>query len=70
MISHYNPSVRIMTHIASHTTHAVCVNFIYEQWDLQFKVDSKRQIFEKHYMAILFLPEICREQIAEEIFSY
>ena len=33
--------------LASHTTHVVCVNFIRERWDLQFNVDSERQIFEK-----------------------
>ena len=50
--------------LASHTTHIVCDNFTCEWWDLQFKVDSDRQIFEKLFMAILFkhsefLPEIC-----------
>ena len=33
--------------LASHTTHVVCVNFLREWWDLQFNVDSERQIFEK-----------------------
>ena len=40
--------------LVSHTTYVVCVNFIHEWWDLQFKVDSERQIFEKLFMAILF----------------
>ena len=31
----------------SHTTHIMCVNFIREWRDLQFNVDSERQIFEK-----------------------
>ena len=31
--------------LVSHTTHAVCVNFIREWRPLQFKVDSERQIF-------------------------
>ena len=31
--------------LASDTTHVVCVNFRHEWRDLQFKVDSKRQIF-------------------------
>ena len=35
--------------IASHTTYVVCVNFIHKWWDLQFTVDSERQIFEKHF---------------------
>ena len=32
---------------ASHTTYVVCVNFKYEQQELQFKHDSEEQIFEK-----------------------
>ena len=31
--------------IASHTTNAVCVNFIYERRVLQLKVDYERQVF-------------------------
>ena len=31
--------------LASHTTHVVCVNFIRGRRDLQFNVDSERQIF-------------------------
>ena len=48
--------------LASHTIYVVCVTFIHKWRDLQFKVDSERQIFEKLFMAILlseFLPEIC-----------
>ena len=49
----------------------LCVNFIHEWRDLQFKVDSERQIFEKFFMAILFalsiLAKFCREKIAEEV---
>ena len=40
--------------LVSHTTNVVCVNFIHEWRDLQFKVDSERQIFKKHFMALLF----------------
>ena len=40
--------------LVSHTTYVVCVNFIHKWRDLQFNVDSKRQIFEKLFMAILF----------------
>ena len=36
-----NPSVRIID-LVSHTTYVMCVN---KRWDLQFKVDSERQIF-------------------------
>ena len=54
IIGHHNPSVRIID-LASHTTYVVCVNFIHKWRDLQFKVDSERQIFfEKLFMAILF----------------
>ena len=44
IIDHYNPSVRIID-LVSHTNYVVCVNFIYKWRDLQFKVDSERQIF-------------------------
>ena len=58
--------------LAFHSTHVVVVNFIHEWWDLQFNVYSERQICEKlfHGRFILlseFLPEICWEEIAEEI---
>ena len=53
-------------------TYIVRVNFIYKWRDLQFKVDSERQIFWEtfHGNFILrseFLPEIGWEEIAEEI---
>ena len=38
----------------SNTTNVMCVNFIYEWRDLQFKVDSERQIFEKLFKEISF----------------
>ena len=49
--------------------------FILEWQDLQFKGDSEQQIFEKLFMTIFiysseFLPEICRKEVSEEIFSY
>ena len=44
IIGHYNPSVRIID-LVSHTTYVVCFNFIHQWRDLQFKVDSERQIF-------------------------
>ena len=57
--------------IASHTTHVVCINFIRKWRDLQFNIDSEREIFENFFLAGLFtlrvLPEFCREEIAEEI---
>ena len=55
--------------LASHTTHVVCINFIREWWDLQFNVDSERQIFfffffgqtfsQQIYLLSEFLPDIC-----------
>ena len=48
--SHYNPLVSIID-LVSHTTYVVCVNF---KWrDLQFKVDSERQIFWETFHGIL-----------------
>ena len=44
IIGHYNPSVRIIAPV-SHATYFVCVNFIHKWRDLQYKVDSERQIF-------------------------
>ena len=48
IIGHYNPSSRIIGRF-SHTNYVVCVNFIRE-WR-----DSERQIFEKLFLAILFI---------------
>ena len=45
---HYNPSVRIID-LVSHTTYVVCVNFIHKWWDLQFNVNSERQIFLRNF---------------------
>ena len=42
--------------LASHTTSFVCVNLIHNWLDIQFKVDSVRQIFGKVFMAISFTP--------------
>ena len=48
IIGHYNPSVRIIN-LVSHTTYVVFVNFIHKWRDLQFKVDSERQIFPETF---------------------
>ena len=54
IIGHYNPPVTIID-LVSHTTYVVCVNFIHKWRDLQFKVDSERQIFwETFYGNFLF----------------
>ena len=71
IIDHYNPSVRIID-LVSHITYVVCVNFIHKWRDLQFKVDSERQIFWEtfhgnFYLLSDILPEICWAEIAEEI---
>ena len=57
----------------SHTICAVCINFIYKWRDLRLKVDSEWQMFEKlfqFYFRSKFLPGICSEEVAEEVFSY
>ena len=50
----------------------LCVYFIHKWRDLQFKVDSERQIFGETFHGSInllseFLPEICWEEIAVEI---
>ena len=40
IISHYNPSVRIID-LVSHITYVMCVNFIHKWLDSQFKVDPE-----------------------------
>ena len=59
----------------SHHLCYVCVNYIHECWDLQFKVTSGQQIYLRNFfMAILFTPRVItsnlREKIAEEIFLF
>ena len=72
IIGHNNPTFRIID-LVSHTTYVVCVNFIHKCRDLQFKVDSERQIcfwetFHGNFISHSeFLPEICWKEIAEEI---
>ena len=71
IIGHYNPSVGVIN-LVFHTTYVVCVNFIYKWRALQFKDDCERQIFWEtfhgnFYLLSGFLPEICWEEIAEEI---
>ena len=47
--------------LTSHITYVVCVHFIHEWRDLQFKFDYKRQIFEKLFMAFLFALSFCQK---------
>ena len=61
--------------IAFHTTYAVCVNFINEWQDVQFKVDSKRQTFDKLFNEILSTLRVSARNLLRgihrrNIFSY
>ena len=61
--------------LASHDTHFVCGNFIRECRVLQLNVASKRlnfwETFSWHvYLLSEFLPEICWEKIAEDVFFF
>ena len=73
IVSHYKPSVRVIE-LVSHTTYVVFFLILYVKWrDLQFKVDSERQIFWEtfhcnFYLLSEFLPVICWEEIVAEIF--
>ena len=61
IIAHYNPSVRIID-LVSHTTYVVCVNFIHNWRDLQFKVDSERQIFwETFHGNFIYFQSFCQK---------
>ena len=42
------PSVRIID-LVSHAAYVVCANFIHKWRDLQFKVDSERQIVLRNF---------------------
>ena len=74
IIGHYNPSVRII-HLFSHTTYVVCANFIHKWRDLQFKVDSERQIFwETFHGNIIYSQSFCQKSAKrksrKKYFSY
>ena len=57
---HYSPSVRIID-LVSHTIYVVCVNFIHKRRNLQFKVDSQRQIFwETFYGNFIYSQSFCQ----------
>ena len=71
IIDHYNPSVRITVKLLTPLMLNALILYI-NGGTYSFKVDSERHIFEKLFIAILFtftvfLPEICREEVAEEI---
>ena len=61
--------------LVSHTTYVMCVNFICEWGDLQFKVDSERQIFEKLFHGRFIYSQSFSQKSAErkspkKYFSY
>ena len=61
IIGHFNPSVRIID-LVSHTTNVVCANFIHKWWDLQFTVDSERQIFwETFHGNFIYSQSFCQK---------
>ena len=55
----YNPPVRIID-LVSHTTYAVCINFLHLWWHLQFKVNSDQQIFfwEAFYGNLIYTHDV------------
>ena len=60
IIGHYNPSVRIID-LVPHATYVVCVNFIHKWRDLQFKVDSERQIWETFHGNFIYSQSFCQK---------
>ena len=61
--------------LVSHTTHLLCIHFIHEWRDLQFNVDSKRQIFEKFSWQVystlrVFARNMLRGNSRRNIFSF
>ena len=66
IIGHYNPSVRIIE-LAFRTTCGVCVHFIYKWRDLQFKVDSERQIHDNFIYSQNFCQKSAERKSHEEI---
>ena len=74
IIGHYNPSVRITAELLTPLM-LRALNFIREWRDLQFNIDSERQIFEKLFhgrfiFTLKVLLKIRWEEVAEEIFFY
>ena len=56
------PLIRIID-LVSHTTYVVCVNFIHKWRDLQFKVDSERQIFFRNlsWQFLIYSHSFCQK---------
>ena len=67
IISHYSPSVRIID-LVSHTTNVVCVNFVHKWRNLQFKVDSERQIFwETFHGNFIYSQSLCQKSAERKL---
>ena len=71
VIGHYNPSVRIIDLVSLD----VCVNFIHKWRDVQFKIDSERQIFwEPFHGNYIFSQSFCQKSAErkspKKYFSY
>ena len=61
IIGHYNPLDRFIDQ-DSHSIYFVCVNFIHKWRDLQFKVDSERQIFWETFNAnFIYSQSFCQK---------
>ena len=70
IIGHYNPSVRI--DLVLHTTHVVLI--LYKWRDLQFKVDSVRQILwatvHGNFIPIYFCQKSAERKSPKKYFLY
>ena len=67
IIGYYNPTVRIID-LVSHTTYVVCANFYTYVAGPRLRTTDFFKIFSwEFYLLPEFLPEICCEEIAEEI---
>ena len=67
IIGHYNSSIRIID-LVSHTTYVVCINFIHKLRDLQFKVDSERQIFWETFNGnFIYSQSFCQKSVEKKL---
>ena len=57
--------------LASRNTYVVCVKFIHEWLDLQFKIDSERQIIEKLFHGrLIYSQSFCQESVERKSPKY
>ena len=66
IIGHFIHSIRLFD-LVSNRTYVVCVNFIHKWRDLQFKVDSEREIFFRYFSWQFYLLSEFLAENAEEI---